>query len=284
MLEKAVQRLKDSSHISFVQGDVGALPLSDGSCDVVVSMNGFHAFPDKKKAFPNVVSAYFLKWIQEGLIRVEAIPGDDRRVNLRFSRRADEVEFTDKVERMIYEGAVQASGDMLLEANEFKKWSYQHDTEVVTWPAEAIYSGRTLWQETSKEERCRAIEFKNFLSDFTLVGERSAPEVGLWKKYMVMAASMGIADKVAKNFEKLFPKMMEEYAREANMLDPATTYYVLDSIARNSSSMMTSALNRQAQREAARAAAQRRSGGGGGSISFGGGGGGFGGGHGGGSR
>lgn len=51
MLEKAVQRLKDSSHVSFVQGDVGALPLSDGNCDVVVSMNGFHAFPDKKKAF-----------------------------------------------------------------------------------------------------------------------------------------------------------------------------------------------------------------------------------------
>ena len=30
---------------------MGALPLSDGSCDVVVSMNGFHSFPDKKKAF-----------------------------------------------------------------------------------------------------------------------------------------------------------------------------------------------------------------------------------------
>ena len=30
---------------------MGALPLSDGSCDVVMSMNGFHAFPDKKKAF-----------------------------------------------------------------------------------------------------------------------------------------------------------------------------------------------------------------------------------------
>ena len=51
MLEKAKQRLGDCKHISFVQGDVGALPLSDESCDVVVSMNGFHAFPDKKKAF-----------------------------------------------------------------------------------------------------------------------------------------------------------------------------------------------------------------------------------------
>lgn len=51
MLEKARQRLGDCSHISFIQGDVGALSLSDESCDVVMSMNGFHAFPDKKKAF-----------------------------------------------------------------------------------------------------------------------------------------------------------------------------------------------------------------------------------------
>ena len=51
MLEQAKARLKDCTHISFVQGDVGQLPLSDRSCDIVLSMNGFHAFPDKKKAF-----------------------------------------------------------------------------------------------------------------------------------------------------------------------------------------------------------------------------------------
>ena len=51
MLEKAKERLSGCEHISFVQGDVGALPLSNGSCDILVSMNGFHAFPDKKKAF-----------------------------------------------------------------------------------------------------------------------------------------------------------------------------------------------------------------------------------------
>ncbi len=51
MLEKAKIRLGDRENITFVQGDVGQLPLSDESCDIVVSMNGFHAFPDKKKAF-----------------------------------------------------------------------------------------------------------------------------------------------------------------------------------------------------------------------------------------
>lgn len=239
----------------------------------------------KTKAFPDVVSAYFLRWIQEGLVRVERLPDSDKNVNLRFTKGAEDVTFDDKVEKMIYDGAVKASGDMLLEAGEFKKWSYKNDREVASWPNEALYWGRDHgWQPASQEERCRAVEFKNFLNDFTLLGERSAPEVGVWKEYMVMAASLGIADKVAKNFEKLFPKVMEEYVRESNMLDTTTTYYVLNSITRNSNAMMASALDRQAQREAARAAAQRRSGGGGGSISFGGGGGGFGGGHGGGSR
>lgn len=38
-------------NVSFKQGDVGALPFEDGSFDIVLSLNGFHAFPDKDAAF-----------------------------------------------------------------------------------------------------------------------------------------------------------------------------------------------------------------------------------------
>ena len=54
MLEQAEARLKDYSHISFIQGDVGNLPMEDAFFDTVVSMNGFHAFPDKEKAFQEI--------------------------------------------------------------------------------------------------------------------------------------------------------------------------------------------------------------------------------------
>ena len=37
--------------ITFVQGDVGALPFEDASFDTVLSLNGFHAFPDKEAAY-----------------------------------------------------------------------------------------------------------------------------------------------------------------------------------------------------------------------------------------
>ena len=38
-------------NITFRQGDVGALPFDDGSFDTVLSLNGFHAFPDKEAAY-----------------------------------------------------------------------------------------------------------------------------------------------------------------------------------------------------------------------------------------
>ena len=38
-------------HVTFRQGDVGALPYADDTFDIVLSLNGFHAFPDKEAAF-----------------------------------------------------------------------------------------------------------------------------------------------------------------------------------------------------------------------------------------
>ena len=53
MMEKAQRRAKASGldHIQFLQGDVGALPFPNESFDTVLSLNGFHAFPDKDAAF-----------------------------------------------------------------------------------------------------------------------------------------------------------------------------------------------------------------------------------------
>ena len=50
--EKAERlRLKN---VTFRQGDVGALPYEDGSFDIVLSLNGFHAFPDKEAAYREI--------------------------------------------------------------------------------------------------------------------------------------------------------------------------------------------------------------------------------------
>ncbi|MDD4849962.1 MAG: class I SAM-dependent methyltransferase [Gemmiger sp.] len=49
---KAAQR--KIKNIQFQQGDVGALPFAEQSFDLVLSLNGFHAFPDKKAAYNEI--------------------------------------------------------------------------------------------------------------------------------------------------------------------------------------------------------------------------------------
>lgn len=53
MMNNAVRRSEAIGihNITFRQGDVGNLPFDDESFDIVLSLNGFHAFPDKDAAY-----------------------------------------------------------------------------------------------------------------------------------------------------------------------------------------------------------------------------------------
>ncbi len=53
MLNQSKSRFEENKldYIKTVQGDVGHLQFEDNTFDIVLSMNGFHAFPDKDRAF-----------------------------------------------------------------------------------------------------------------------------------------------------------------------------------------------------------------------------------------
>ncbi len=53
MMAAAEKRAKAAGlrNVIFRQGDAGALPFDDETFDIVLSLNGFHAFPDKKAAY-----------------------------------------------------------------------------------------------------------------------------------------------------------------------------------------------------------------------------------------
>ena len=57
MLEQAEYRFREAgiSNIKTMQGDVGALPFKDGSFDIVLCMNGLHVFPDKDRAYSEIL-------------------------------------------------------------------------------------------------------------------------------------------------------------------------------------------------------------------------------------
>jgi ubiquinone/menaquinone biosynthesis C-methylase UbiE len=52
MLKKAKERYERNGidNIVYVRGDIGRLPLPADSVDILLTMNGYHAFPEKEKA------------------------------------------------------------------------------------------------------------------------------------------------------------------------------------------------------------------------------------------
>ena len=56
MLSQAQERMNENKlkHINLIQGDVSNLPFKENNFDIILSMNGFHAFPNKNKAFSEI--------------------------------------------------------------------------------------------------------------------------------------------------------------------------------------------------------------------------------------
>jgi len=232
----------------------------------------------------NLIGAYFLRWVMEGKLVVHPDPKSSKRVNLEF--KADEGS-ADDVENDLFYWARAASGDnLLLEKGEFEKWSTKNYKKLTAWPDRAIARGKTWFRNKGyfktdgvctpegATQACHLIEFQNFLKDFTLSGERGAPEVGLWKDYLVFAQLFGIADKVAKQFQKLYPAAFDQLARQSGV-DPTTLLYTMNW----TNNISTRAFNNAVSKSSAGSVH-----GGGGHSSFGGGGGFSGGGFGGGGR
>ena len=245
--------------------------------------NGWR-FPTGQNSSKGLIGAFFLRWILDGKVKVHTDSRNEKRVNLDFSLEPD---IQDDVERALYNMAREASGtNLLLESGEFEKWSERNFKKMTAWPTRARARGQgylhdkhyfahgTTTNDDGAREARHVVEFKNFLNDFTLSKERTAGEVGLWKDYLVFAQLYGIADKVASQFQKLYPKEFQEMAQTVGV-DPNVMMRTI----RLNNNMSASAINRAVSKQQAGSIR-----GTGGHTSFGGGGGFSGGGFGGGSR
>ena len=108
---------------------------------------------------------------------------------------------------------------------------------------------------------------KNYLNDYTKIADRGAIEVELFEEYLMYAQIFGIAKKVRKEFETLYPDLIEQTS--------IRSYNDLDYIWYMSNRTVTRA---HTAKSTAEARARSYSSGGGGFSSGGGGGGSFGGG------
>ena len=225
------------------------------------------------------IGAYFLKWIADSI--VSPVKAKDGHFDLVFPETAPE--FKDACEAHLYSKALEAAGsNRILENGEFKSWANKHSTSLVNWPKMVEKDGKAALAAYTGDkvtEAGKLLQFKNFLSEFTLAKEREVPEVGLWGQYLVFAQLFGIADKVSAGLSKLYPDQFAEFSQSHGM-EPQMMSSVLHAWTLNANEAYKTAYNRQMESSSS----SSRSSGFGGRSSFGGGGGFSGGGHGGGSR
>lgn len=239
-----------------------------------------------------IIGATLLKFIADGNLQVltqeeEAYWGlsTKQTMALKLCRYPD-TPYT--YEQELYACLKASAGeDGILQEKELQKWCQTHYKRFMAVTDAAISEGMSLlhdlqafepggaWfgsrklSQTGKQELDNLYGFKKYLLEFSLIQEREAVEVGVWRDFLSYASLFGIADAVAKQFKHLYPAYFEE-------MDYDVTRAII----------ISNHMHRAAYLGSSRgySAAQMRSSGGGGSSSFGGGGGFSGGGSGGGTR
>ena len=234
------------------------------------------------KSNSSILGAILLKWIKEDKITIKK----DKDLSIILNPN---ISLNNQEEKELYDMMYKASGDGVLEAKELEKWAKKNYSKYLNLfdkiknnKIKELKEQGHIYKRTDRkeckyknvmddilyEDSKKLYGLKLFLEEFSSIDTKEAIEVKLWDEYLMFAYLFGIADKVAKQFKKLYP----EYIENLDNIDFDTIIF-LNTISTRSVSAASTARSR----------AESYSSGGGGFSSGGGGGGSFGGG-GGGSR
>lgn len=230
-----------------------------------------------------------LKWLKTKKIRIES-----KTVGTLFKKDETTIVFEDKecsldneLESNLYSYMYEASKDGILESKEFERWCSSHYSKILNWfnkildyendklleEGKLIKIGKTsmkIFKSTvyqvdpsMYEEAVQMKGLKQFFKEFESMQDKEAIEVMLWEEYLMYAQIFGVAEKVAKQFKKLYPDVITDYSYDSVIFLHTISY-----------SSMVSASTARSRAESYSAGGGGFSSGGGGMGSFGGGGGG----------
>ena len=163
-----------------------------------------------------------MKWLDNGTINAFANENNSKVYSIDVSKTLNS---EDAVEKYLYEIVRSASGDNLtLESNEFEKWCKNHynliydignkvDKNVINYLSKNGLIDRKLdylLHESVKEEAIKTKGFIKYLDDFSSMDDKAHLEVKLWNEYLIFAELFGMADKVRKEFKKLYPQVQNQ--------------------------------------------------------------------------
>ena len=242
----------------------------------------------KKEDF---LGSILLKWTKENIVKIEK-----KETGIVFKKEDTTIVFVDKekltteVEKDLYDMMYKASKDGILEAKEFEKWCNVNYSKILGWFDKVIdFETEKLAQEgkciaststslklirtkyyevdpSMKDEAEQLAGLKRFLEDFSNLAETYPIEVFMWEEYLMFAQIFGIANKVAKEFKKIYPNEITDLS--------VNQVTFINTISYSGMSKATSARDR-ANSYSSGGGGFSSGGGGGGSFGGGGGGGGF---------
>lgn len=252
-----------------------------------------YSFIRKKE---NLFGAILLKWIQKDNIKVIK---DTKGV---FKRETSAIDFTKEficdndLENELKGMLLNAAGfNKILEEKEFKKWAELNYEDLNNWFDKVIsnytkklmseglvyeesYNNLGIFKEKrtiatlkTNEEAVKLLGLKKYLEEFSSIDEKKAIEVKLWNEYLIFAQVLGVADKVAKEFEKVYPNYVNDMQMSYSMSD----IYIINHISNSGIHSAESAHQAHINRMNSGGGGGSFSGGGGGSFGGGGSGGGF---------
>ena len=187
----------------------------------------------------DILGAIILKWIKDDIVTLDNSNNNPAII----LSSADNSKITDDRELELFKMLNQASQDGILESTEFERWCRIHSKKILSWfdsiisaeQHKLIASGEIVKQPNKRlvinknnytfqpsltEELKHIAGLKNYLLDYTLILQREAIEVHLLEEYLIYAQMLGIANKVAKQFEELYPDVIQEscYSSLENLL------------------------------------------------------------------
>jgi uncharacterized membrane protein YgcG len=170
----------------------------------------------------DLLGALLLYWTEIDYITIS----EDKKgkKNIIF-KDASTLKFEVPTEKELYEWMVTASEDGILEKNEFSAWCKTNYNKMLNWfnnilkdERENLVKDGLLIKEGYKytatlllyEEAKKLAGLKKFFKEFTRLNEKNPIEVKLWKDYLILAQIFGMANKVAKEFKKLYPDVITD--------------------------------------------------------------------------
>lgn len=176
-----------------------------------------------------IASALVLRMLLEGDISISKDNKDKTLISF------NDKPIDDTLQVRLYAMIKEASGsDQILQNNEFSAWAKRNYKKVQEWVkavdaegvaalanCDAQYKVTNLFEynkfnEQGQEMARRMLGFKKYLEDFTIINERKAVEVSLWREYMIFATLFGIAEKVAKDLKAIDAVSFESIMQMGN--------------------------------------------------------------------